>query len=418
MVTAFVLCQGVYSATGEIPVFYIGILALETTGIEADSFVLETGETFCTKYVNLDGVVGSYYEKNRLVEQEIEQEELIHNAYAKEDSTALEKAREQVFQEDLVSTEYFSIDYVSMEPNESLVGALASGTLGLEWYCKSHNLDAVLLVSSRKIFDNSRICIEYFSRVGKQRNVIFDRLCLNQDLPSLQKDLALALLKVTGRENIAGISLENAPIGLKILVNGNSLDVFTSQAFLLEGTYEFSFSAFGYDGKTRTVVIEKGVQNLVDASLKRQTYGNLSLISLSGNGSWFVDGAPSGYSTALTLENYTLPVAAILTKEGFVTKAIQTRKVQNNLVFDLKPQWMDDTTLLGKAQNDFYGSLRNAIFMFGLYVACTTLSNTNGLDSQFWQPVLVATSGLTLVSSVNMIKSLASYASIARSNNR
>jgi hypothetical protein len=418
MVTAFVLCQGLYSATGEIPVFTIGILALDTTGIKADTFVLETGETFCPKYGNTDGVVGSYYEKKLLFEQEIEQEELIHKAYTKEDSAALETAREQVTQENLVSTEYFAIDYVSMESKESLSGAFASGIFGLEWYCKSQNLDAVLLVSSRKIFDNSRILIEYFSMVGKQRTIIFDRLCLNQDLPSLQKDLALALIKATGREDIAGISLENVPIGLEILANGNTLDVFSSQAFLLAGTYEFSFNAFGYDGKTSTVVVEKGVQNLVDASLKRRTYGNLSLISLSGNGSWFVDGAPAGYSTALTLENYTLPVAAILTKEGFVTKAIQTRKVQNNLVFDLKPQWMDDTTLLGKAQNDFYSSLQNAIFMFGLYVACTTLSNTNGLDSQFWQPVLVATSGLTLVSSVNMIKSLASYASIARSNNR
>jgi hypothetical protein len=418
MVTAFVLCQGVYSASGEIPVFSIGVLALDTTGIKADAFVLETGEIFCPKYGNADGVVGSYYEKKLLVEQEIEQEELIHKAYAKEDSSALEKARQQIPQEDLVFSEYFTIDYVSLETKESLSNAFASGILALEWYCKSKNLDAVLLVSSRKIFDNSRILIEYFSMVGKQRNVIFDRLCLNQDLPSMQKDLALALLKATGRENIAGLSLENAPIGLEILVNGNPLDVYSSQAFLLEGTYEFSFNAFGYDGKTSTVVIEKGVENLVDASLERRTYGNLSLLSLSGNGSWFVDGAPVGYATEFTLENYTLPVSAILTKEGFVTKAIQTRKVQNNLVFDLKPQWMDDTTLLGKAQNDFYSSLQNAIFMFGLYVACTTLSNTNGLDSQFWQPVLVATSGLTLVSSVNMIKSLASYASIARSNNR
>jgi hypothetical protein len=418
MVTAFVLCQGVYSATGEIPVFSIGILALDTTGIEAETFVLETGEAFCPLYGNVDGVVGSYYEKKRLEEQEIEQEDLIHKAYTNEDSAALEKERKQVTQEDLISAEYLSIGYVSMESKESLSGALASGSFGLEWYCKSQNLDAVLLVSSRKIFDNSRIIIEYFSMVDKQRNVIFDRLCLNQDLPSLQEDLALSLLKATGRENIAGISIENAPIGLGILVNGNPLDMVSSQAFLLEGTYEFSFSAFGYDGKTSTVVIEKGVQNIVDASLKRRTYGNLSLISFSGNGDWFVDGVPKGYASAITLENYTLPVSAILTKEGFVPKAIQTRKVQNNLVFDLKPQWMDDTTLLGNAQKDFYGSLRNAIFMFGIYVACTTLSNTNGLDSQFWQPVLVATSGLTLVSSVNMIKSLASYASIARSNNR
>lgn len=415
-VTAFVLCPVLYAAPLASTDFTIGIFSLESTGIDARDFVLETGRTYCTMSAESSD---SYLIARLQARTDKETETAIHRAYVKENSAEVQEVKEklsaEVVQESIGS---IPIVYKPLETNDGLQGILNAGQEGLDWYCLANGLDALLLVSSRKISGYSRVIVAYYSRQTKQRSNIFDTLVLDQNLHQFQEDLAIALLRATGRSGIAAISFDNAPVGMEVLANGKPLALVSAKAFVPSGTYELVISAFGHVGKT--LVVEVGVNATihVDASLSSQMYDNLALTSKSGNASWFLDGNPLGFSTGIVLQEYSLPLVIAVAKEGFALQAVQTRKIQNSIAFDLKPLWMDDTNLIGEAKKTFYGSLQGTIFLFGLYVACATLSDTPGFESQLWQPVLVATSGFTLVSSVNLIKSLASYAFLARTSNR
>jgi hypothetical protein len=402
------------ASTGSLD-FTIGILPLESSGIDANAFVLETGQLYCPVYSNgFDGYLSSKIQSEKEKETEIS----IHNAYTEEKDLVVQEVTTVQGKVEEETYDTFPILYKPLESKVGLASIFASGDQGLEWYCLSNGLDALLLVSSRKISDYSRVIVEYYARDTKARKTIFDQLCLNQNLYPFQENLALSLLKATGRSDVAVISFDNAPVGLEVSANGNPLEIISSKAFVPAGEYELGFSAFAYVGKTLVVEVSPDSVTSVNASLTLNTYGNLYFSSLSGNASWFVDGKPFGFSTGFELQDYTLPLVAAVAKDGFVLKAIQTRKAQDSLAFDLKPLWMDDTNLIGEAQKTFYGSLQRTILLFGIYVACTTLSDTTGFESQVWQPILVATSGFTLVSSVNLIKNLASYAFLARTNNR
>ncbi|WP_320130846.1 hypothetical protein [uncultured Sphaerochaeta sp.] len=419
MVTAFVVCPQLYSVDTQDNTFSIGIVSMGTPNSEVSSFVEETAKIYCSRFLNSDGRLSSYIQNKNSEREEASLEARIHTAYENEDVKAVESERTSTVQSEAITFDSLPIQYTLLDEDPALEKILVSGAEGLTWYCRSQGMDALLLVSASPLSGHIRLQVEYFSLDTQIKQTVFDKLGLSQELYPLQPELALSLMKVTGHGEALGlVEFENGPAGLTVVANEKPLEIISNNVFLTPGSYELSLGAFGYIGKTLTLDVDGTHAIKIDAKLVNKTFGNLEMLSDTGNVNWFADGTFHGFSSEMKIDDYSLPLVAVATKDGFSTKAIQMQKMQNTLTFDLQPLWMNDSSLLDDAQKSFYGSLRSTIFLFGIYVACLSLSNTNGLKNQFWEPVLVATSGFTLVSSVNLIKSLASYAFYAGTNER
>jgi hypothetical protein len=411
--TAFVPFSLLFAASGDEAVFTIGVLPIGEGDLAYRDMVIDAGSTYCPRFGDDAGAFGSYLMEKEMLETQAEQESKVHQAYVDEDLEALEEARQETATVLQDTVGVHSIVYQSLDRNPALSPVIEAGTEGMEWYCGNAGLDGLLAVSSEPMDRFDRLVVRFFSMATKEETILLDRLVLEQEPERTELQLAVSMLAAFGYGDLVPVKLEGMPGGLSVTSDGESLAISRSRLFLSPGVHLLALSAFGYGDKTVSVTVPEDGTATVDASLDPVLYEGLALSSLSGNVAWYVDGEAMGTSTGLYLDSYSLPFSVLATKDGFLPQAVLSTQEVSEIVFDLQPSWMEDKTLSRTTQKDFYAGLRQSIFMFGLYVACTTLSVTNGLESQLWQPLLVTTSGLALVASITTIKNLASYASMA-----
>ena len=415
LVTGITLCLPLFGIDDS---FSIGIFPLHDTVPAFSGFLQQTGEKYANTYFILDENQKKFYldAKNRLLRQG--QDEKLSSAYASKSFEMVETVTKEVVTPIENCPPSFPVSYRILAYDEQLSLLLPSNKDAANWYCSKENLDALLLVNISDLSKVTRVEVIWYDLFSNVFISIFDKVSINQNFMDMEESLALSLVSEIVGKDVALIVFDNPIPALLVKTKDNNLILDSPIAFLPVGSHELQLSATGYLSKSISLTLEKNTITHVDAHLEQEVYGPVKLTSGVGNVFWYVNGNRMEKATDFTLEQYSLPLVVVVQKDGFTKKTIQTNQTLKNLTLDLKPYWMNDHKLLLDSQKDFYKSLRNTILMFGMYVASATLAKTYEVGNPLWQPLLVATSGIALVSSLHTIMNLATYTSHAGSGVR
>lgn len=414
LATAITLCLPLFGADDS---YTIGIFPLQDMASTFPLFVQQTGEKYANTYCILNEKQMLFHLNAENMRLTYEQNEKLRVAYADKSFTTVEKIAQEPITKIETYPSSLPISYRKIPHDEKLATLLSSGKEAIEWYCSKENLDALLLLEATDLSKITRIEVLWFDLFSNEVVSIFDRISIDQNFAELEEPLGLALLSKTAGD-VSVIVFDNPVPTLEVKEEGTVVPLDSYLVFLPEGTHLLQLGGVGYLSRSISLDLKKNTITHIDAQLEQEVFDEIKLNSTLGNVDWYINGSFREHSTNLDLKNYALPLIVVAQKEGFSNKTIQTSQTIEYLSFEMKPEWMDDNQLLLDAQKGFYKSLRNTILMFGAYVAIATLANTYEVESPLWQPLLVATSGISLVASLQTIMNLATYTSYAGSGVR
>lgn len=403
---------------GEQVSYSVGILSLQSGTEALESFVQEVG----TGYANLFTIAPTSYSEYLLAKQERSSEmmknETISLSYAKHSPLELEKASKAELPA-LVEPPYpLGVTYRTFPFEEKRATMLGTFEASRPWFCSKEGLDALLLIQTTELASVKRIRLFWYDAPSSSTRLIFDQVVVKQDLREKKEDIALALLQRTAGSDASMLVFDQLGPAVRIEANNEDLILSGSHTLVKPGELVLTLSSVGYASRTVSLTVHPGTITHIPGSLKPLDLGSIELVSPFGASNWYVQGSFLGNASSITLGQYSLPMLVVAQKDGFASKTIQLQSPTDSLLVELKPEWMSSVELLEEKQRGFYKSLRNTMLVFGLYVACSTLSETFEVANPLWQPLLVATSGFALVSSLQTIMNLASYASLAGSSVR
>lgn len=394
--------------------FNVGIIPLEAGVQTFSSLVSSRTSNFGTK-LHPDSSVQKELAMQAMHKQLEDLKKQLANAYATFDEkqiSTLQGKLNNATNEIPSIHPVFDVNYTLEKFDEDKAQAFALSDDALTWFANVQSYDALLLVWHQALDEVERVQVVWYLPLQHSRKTILDKVVVASSYRTLQDDLDDAIFSLVSNNEVGAVRIHDAPSGYSVSVDGVPMQ--GPVLFLSAGVHEFVFSEPNHEDKIMKLQVENGRIVLVQPDMLPLSNSPLFLASRSGSASWFANGISLGTAPYVSIEDPVFPLLLSLTKEGFASKTVQLSNKTEQQIVAMQPQALSSKSILQKGQRDFYKQLRNTILMFGISIGVSTLSKTYAAGSTFWQPALIATSSLTLVSSLATINELASYAALAQ----
>lgn len=229
-------------------------------------------------------------------------------------------------------------------------------------------------------------------------------------LPSDESVEFMAILSVlTGylKGPLFAVVRVDVPESVLVQVDGDEVKPIRGCIVLEKGEHRFSFSSPDYENAVMEADVADGT--VVAPSLQKRSFGPL-----------FVSSRPYGSTLSFRgleqdshlVSNAVIPFQMTLTHPGFSDLSVQSRLPMETIHVSLRPEWMADEDLIGRAKDRFYTNLIATIVSFGCYVASGSLSDI--FTEVELRPVAALAAGISIVQLVELFDSMFDYYQAAR----
>ena len=240
----------------------------------------------------------------------------------------------------------------------------------------------------RKAYDSLELC---FESISQQSNGIPVKAILSLSRFFMSYPVSL-------------VSFNGIPQGSQVTVDGNKVSIVEGYLLASSGEHTFEISKQGYGVRRFKAMIPENEVCTIETSLVAPEYSQVNVDSHPSSNVYY-EGQLLG-STPLVVEGYTIPLVLRFSADGYANKTISLAEPAEDLFVELKPQWMDDTSLYEKARDDFYGSFARSLLVFGLRIASGSLG---GYGGQWYEIAGIALDGALVLSLTDLAAKLIEY---------
>lgn len=266
----------------------------------------------------------------------------------------------------------------------------------IDYYRRLYGIDMLIAVDS---VSEDPVPFLVLSINGERRlTSLFQSLDKEDDLKELL-DLFLPLLK---NENTHLYSFSLPPQGT-LVVDGKNINLYTGYIALENGEHTFTYSAPGYVLETEKICLD-GTNGKLDLNLNRIIPEPLFITPIPYDAKLYYNGMEE---ESHIIKEAIYPFTLTLSHEGFSVYSLQSMNRANSLDLTMKPEWMNDATLLEDAKMEFYKSLFTTLMLFGGWVSTGVVMRVYP-DVPLY-PLRGVMMGVSVVSLVNLFQSMFVY---------
>ena len=375
-------------------------------------------ETFFTLVPYDDDVVRDWANDDRTSQLKTLGEAL-DKAYSSEDGSAIAKARSSydeavvnyssnpsIAAEDEV-VEDFPVRYVGVpsslgEDFDVSRAVSEKDTISLKLVCSLSGADMLVVPVTDSIGGFGHTAIYVYRKAYDSLELCFESI--SQQSNGIPVKAILSLSRFFMSYPVSLVSFNGIPQGSQVTVDGNKVSIVEGYLLASSGEHTFEISKQGYGLRRFKAVIPENEVCTIETSLVAPEYSQVNVDSHPSSNVYY-EGQLLG-STPLVVEGYTIPLVLRFSADGYANKTISLAEPVGNLFVELKPQWMDDTSLYEKARDDFYGSFARSLLVFGLRIAAGSLG---GSGSQWYEIAGIALDGALVLSLTDLAAKLIEY---------
>lgn len=343
--------------------------------------------------------------------------EALAKAYSSEDPAAIEEARKKYDEFvaydnddpewDAVSEGPFNVSFVDVPGSLDgldLVQAVAEDdvfTLDLACYLSGCDMLVVQVENVIGGFGHSALYI-YQAAYGSVE-LVYETLSMEGDGSFPDKAL-LSLASYFFEHPVSIVVFEGIPEGSSIIIDGSPSPMMAGRILVPSGEHVFEISRQGYTTRRFKAVVPNDEVCTIATALEVLEYDAVQVDS-NPKSEVFYEGRSIGM-TPLVLEGYTIPLVLRFSADGYTNRTVSLESPTEGLFVQLKPEWMDDSSLYEKARDDFYSSFAGSLMVFGLGIVVNSLGSDGGL---FYEIAGIALEGVLAFSLTNLVSNLMEY---------
>ncbi len=345
--------------------------------------------------------------------------EALDKAYSSEDGNAVAKARASydeavasepsnaVSEADGDVHEGFLVRYVGVPSSLGKDFDIArvvsqKDTLSLQLVCSLSGADMLVVPVLDSIGGFGHTAIYVYRKAYDSLELCFESI--SQQSNDLPVRAVLSLSRFFMPYPVSLVGFNGIPQGSQVSVDDNPVSMVDGYMLVASGEHTFEISKQGYGVRRFKAVIPENEVCTIETSLNAPEYSQVNVDSHPASNVYY-EGQLLG-STPLVVEGYTIPLVLRFSADGYANKTISLAEPVGNLFVELKPQWMDDTSLYEKARDDFYGSFARSLLIFGLRIAAGSLG---GSGSQWYEIAGIALDGALVLSLTDLAAKLIEY---------
>lgn len=357
-----------------------------------------------------------YYDKS-LIENKINREnaetsellgEALSQAYKSEDRNAVLKAKAafekgQDTEASLHDKKSLSVKLLENKGLSYDVQAMLSGNTNfLKFICDENKADFLVIPYISVLQGFNHIAL-YVYEYGDKLNLIYEEVsensvhfpvrCLLSLAPYFKGDGSSAILKLDGLVE-----------GETVLFDEKDAKILNGYILTTSGEHSLKLSAQGYADRNIHTALTANEVSSIDASLERLMYSSL-IIESEPVSQVYIDGFAAG-ETPLTLNKYTAPSAATLSRDGYLDTTAAIPGDKNSIKVNLKPEWMGNKNLVKDAKDEFYSDFARSLLIFGAKIALGTFNDGN---SKVLKGLDLIANGVLAISIADLAGSLIDY---------
>ena len=345
--------------------------------------------------------------------------EALDKAYSSEDGSAIEKARSSYDEAvgndssnppiaaDNEAVEGFPVRYVGVP--SSLGGDFdvsravsEKDTISLKLVCSLSGADMLVIPVTDSIGGFCHAAIYVYRKAYDSLELCFESISQQSNVIPVKAVLSLSGFFISYPVSL--VSFNGIPQGSQVVVDGNQVSIVDGYMLVSSGEHTFEISKQGYGLRRFKAVIPENEVCTIETSLVAPEYSQVNVDSHPASNVYY-EGQLLG-STPLVVEGYTIPLVLRFSADGYANKTISLAEPAEDLFVELKPQWMDDTSLYEKARDDFYGSFARSLLVFGLRIASGSLGGSGG---QWYEIAGIALDGALVLSLTDLAAKLIEY---------